>query len=200
MFCGRDGLSSALSRNIDDEDTQWEPSPINGACASVRQYTSSMSPMDNEDQKNEGVNIPERNTVLQSLDSRLDEVARGMAVDTRRSERTSSGALLNGNMLEDLVSPADERESDCESGSHKNDSSSSGHSDVDDFQGYLGDECQGCNAGTPEDLSVADANYDESGVPEDERRDIPWLSELCREVYEGVGAKVIDGGDIKLTR
>ena len=151
MFCGRDGLSSALSRNIDDEDTQWEPSPFNGACASVKQYTSSMSPMDNEDRNNEGVNIPERISLLQSLDSRLDEVAREMATDTRRSERTSSGALLNSNMLEDFFSPGDERDSDCESGSHKSDSSSSGDSDVvDDFQGYLGDECQGCNAGTPE--------------------------------------------------
>ena len=156
--------------------------------------------MDNKDRNNEGVKIPERITALQSLDSRLDEVTREMAADTRRSERTSSGALRNGNMLEDLVSPGDERESDCESGSYKSDSSSSGDSDVDAFQDYLGDEGQGCNAGTPEDLSAADANYDESGVPEDKRGDIPWLSELCQEVYEGVTAKVIDGGDIKLTR
>ena len=153
-----------------------------------------------KDRDNEGVKIPERITILQSLDSRLDEVAREMAADTRRSERTSSGALRNGNMLEDLVRQGDERDDDCESGSYKNDSSSSRDSDVDDFQDYLGDEGQNCNAGTPEDLSAADANYDESGVPEDERRDIPWLSELCQEVYEGVGAKVIDGGDIKLTR
>ena len=111
-------------------------------------------------------------TLLHSLDDsyRLNEVAREMlATDTQRSESVSSDALLN----------------DSESGSHKGDSSSSGDSDVVESHDYLGDEGPGCNAGTPEDLSTDDADYDESGVPEDERRAVPWLSELCREVYEG---------------
>ena len=107
-----------------------------------------------------------------------------MATDTQRSESISSDALVN----------------DSESGSHKSDSSSSGDSDVVESHDYLGDEGPGCNAGTPEGLSTDDADYDESGVPEDEIRGVPWLSELCREVYEGVAAKGIDGGDIKLTK
>ena len=74
----------------------------------------------------------------------------------------------------------------------------SGDSDVDESQDYLGDECPGCTAETPDDLSADDADYDESGVPEDESRGVPWLPELCREVYEGVRANVLDGGDTKL--